>query len=449
MVKYLFMLIILAFVLVPVLAQLPSSQHYTLKNGLEVDLIEYGQLPATSIHLFINTGKKNEVPGQQSLAEMTAQAILLGNKKFDRISQDELFYQLGTSIGSNSNDNFTHVQAQFLNEDIEKGFELFSAAVLFPAFETDEIAQLINEEADFNNPSTLDINELAEYFSNQVVYGTANPLGRTSYPGQIRKLPSKTFIEFYQFSYTPMNSRLVICGKLEHDKIKELVEKHFGQWKAVFGEMNSVSFELPAVKGRDYYFVNKKNAAQAALAWTKKAPSRSKDLPAFILANRVFQKVLFEKVREEGGKTYGISSDYSLNEGRKIFRVYTQTRTAEMYNMLGLFEKTIAGFHDNGISQKQLDAAKLNIMNSALSIQSPAELVRMMNPILFNKLEKAQEMLDMVEAVDLKMVNKVISKYYNPDHYKLVIVGDELNLNDQLAKINGLNRLEVSQLKVD
>ena len=45
--------------------QAPELETYTLKNGLKIYLLKYGRIEAMHVSVVINTGKKNEVPGQQ------------------------------------------------------------------------------------------------------------------------------------------------------------------------------------------------------------------------------------------------------------------------------------------------------------------------------------------------------------------------------------------------
>ena len=62
-----------------------NYEQYNLKNGLQVTLIDYGAIDATSINVFVNVGKKNETPGNQGISEFTAEALTFGNSKYTKI----------------------------------------------------------------------------------------------------------------------------------------------------------------------------------------------------------------------------------------------------------------------------------------------------------------------------------------------------------------------------
>src|ERR1051325_8170640 len=176
----------------------PPLEKYKLRNGLEVYFVDYGTLPVTSAHLYVNTGRKNETPGWQSIAELTSTALQFGNEKFTRIEQDNMLKQMGTSIGTSVNDTYTEISFNFLNKDMDKGMELFSSMVLKPKFPKDDISTMIQRQLDYNNPRKMDISNLVNVFSDYFVYGTANPLGRYFYAAQLTKINRDTISEFYK-----------------------------------------------------------------------------------------------------------------------------------------------------------------------------------------------------------------------------------------------------------
>ena len=54
-----------------------------------------------------------------------------------------------------------------------------------------------------------------------------------------------------------------------------------------------------------------------------------------------------------------------------------------------------------------------------------------------------------IDKIDLDKVNKAIKKYFTPSSYKLVIAGNEADLQSQLSKIPGLVKLPLSAIEVD
>ncbi|HEU4717958.1 MAG TPA: pitrilysin family protein, partial [Bacteroidia bacterium] len=324
----------------------PDIERYKLKNGLEVIFADYGDLPVTSLTFFVNVGKKSETPGQQGLAGLTANSLLLGNDKFSRTDQDRMLYRLGTGISADANENFTTVSGEFLNTDIGKGFEIVSAVLLHPTFPQQDIDEEKNLDISQNKPSKMDIGDLASMYGNYFCYGIGHPLGRHFYEAQYKKITTAQIRDFYNFNYTPGNTKLVVCGKPDREKVKALIEQYFGGWNATYGEVNGSSYDIPPIKTREFAFVPKDSAKQACLLWMKKGPAAgSKDMTAFIIANAVFSDHLTKEIREKRGYTYGIYSTFSQAQDDGIFRARTQVRNDVMFATMTAFDNVLTEFY--------------------------------------------------------------------------------------------------------
>ncbi len=428
----------------------PEVERYKLKNGLEVIFADYGQLPVTTFTFFVNVGKKSETPGQQGLAGLTASSLLLGNAKYTRIEQDRILYRTGGSISASSNKNFTQLTAQFLNKDIEQGMELASYVLLKPAFPQQEIDEVKGFALSQNKPSKMDIGDLANVYGDYFVYGTAHPLGRHYYETQYKKLTATQVYEFYSFNYTPGNTKLVVTGKPDREQVKKLIEKYFGGWTAAYGEVNGASYDIPPIKGKTYAFIGKDGATQACLEWMKKAPGAGdKDVVAFNIANAIFTDRLMNEVREKRGYTYGIYSTFSEAQNDGIFRAKTQVRPEVMHSTITAFDEVLDNFHKNGATEAELRKFKTMLKADILSLEEPASFCSLINPWVYKDYAKRRQYLADIDAIDLEALNKTIKKYFTSYSYKLIIAGDATALNDQLGKLNGLQKLELNVIERD
>lgn len=427
----------------------PEYETFTLKNGLKVYLLQYGNIPAVNVQLTLNTGKANETPGQQNYAQLMAEAVLLGNAKYDAETQSNKSFALGTALSSSAGNDFTTVELNILSKDLDPGLDLISAAVLSPTFPKDKIDLLISQSSDFNSLSKMDIAELANVYSNYAIHGIENPLGRYFYKAQLQKVTPTTIKEYYEFNFTPKNANLIITGSFDKTAIKQLIEKYFGAWKSAFGSSSSVSLSNPTVKKREIAFVNRVNASQCALQWNKIAPAiNEKDQLAFAIANSIFNDVLFKEIREKGGKTYSISSSYKASKFSNLFSIACSVRSSELKNTVDLFDKTLADFASKPIDEATFKAAVYQQIVNINRTESPDAIASFYNPLVYN-FEKRKNRINELKALTLDEVNKVIKKYYTPNIYKLVIAGDETKVNEQLSQLKDLKKYSSSDLERD
>jgi zinc protease len=429
--------------------QLPVEE-FKLKNGLEVKMIHFGTIPSVTISCFVNVGKKTETPGQQSLATVTSNALLMGNDKYTRINQDNLLSKLGSGVSANCNNNFTEIGMRFLNKDATVAMDIFSSIILKPTFAADEIKQDIEQTLNYNNPYKMDIGDISAMFSDSVVFGTAHPLGRHFYAAQLNKITAAQVSEFYKFNYTPKNTKIILAGNFDNAQMKTALENLFGGWTAAYGENNGASYDIESISKKEYFFVNKNKANQACLTWNKKAPEAgSKDAMLFDLANDAFNVLLFDEIRAKEGKTYGINSVVNKSNNNGIYFVKTQVRNEVAYETTVSFDRVIKQFYDAGISQADLNKAKEGLKNQRLSMENPSSIISFYNPILYKDIAKRNEYLTSLDAITLDQVNKTVKKYFTTDSYKLVIVGDAVALEPQLAKIKELVKLPVTSIEKD
>jgi zinc protease len=425
----------------------PTLETYTLKNGLKIYLMQYGKIPAVNVRFIVNSGRKNEIPGQQGYSALTGSMLLRGNKKYTQEGQADKAFKLGAELSDASNEDYTSITANMLYKDFDAGMDLFSAAILTPLFDKEKLDQEISYLVDYNTPNKMDIANLAAVFSAHGLHGPANPLGRYFYKKQLQEITPEKIKEYHQFNFTPKNSSVVVCGNFNAAEVKSVVEKYFGNWQSAYGEVNGVSLDMPSVKKKEIGFINRSNATQCALQWNKIAPgTKDKDYMAFRVANAVFGRLLFSEIREKGGKTYSIQSIHQTSQFSNIFYVMCSVRSEEMLNTVDLFDKTLKDFSTVNITQEDFDKAVTGIKVGIMSSELPADILAFYNPVAYD-FNKRKAFLSDLATLKLEDVQKAIKKYYTTDVYKLVIAGDENKVGEQLKNIKGLTKFSATDLE--
>lgn len=427
--------------------EIPVLESYTLKNGLKVYLMQYGKIPAVHVKLMVNCGKKNETPGKQGYEHLCAIMMLKGNKKYTEEQQSDMAFKLGADISVDSDYDHTKVDANFLSKDLDGGMDLFSAAVLSPVFDKDKLAQEIAYRVDYNTPAKMDIADLTGVFSEYALYGPSSPLGRQWFKKQLQEVTVEKLKEFYDFNFTPKNSAIIVCGNFNSTDAKTAIEKYFGSWTSAYGEVNGVALDKPSIRKKETAFVNRSNATQCNLRWSKMAPSlKDKDYLAFRVANQIFNRFIFVEIREKGGKTYGISSSYQASQFSNLFITSCSVRSSEMLNTIDLFDKTLQTFSMGNITQEEFDMAVTAIKIGMVSSEMPESVLNFYNPVIYD-FNKRKNFLADLASLKLEDVQKAIKKYFTSDAYKLVVAGDESKVADQLASIKGLVKYAASDLE--
>jgi zinc protease len=427
----------------------PALETYTLKNGVKIYLLQYGRIPAVNVRFVINTGEKNESPGQQGYCGITAKMLLKGNSKYTEQQQNDSAFKIGCDLDCSDTKDHTTISANCLTKDFDKAMDLFSSAILHPNFNKEKLDQELAQINDFNNPAKMDPAALAGVYGDLFIHGTASPFGRNYYKSQLQKITPDKIKEFHAFNYTPKNASIVVCGNFNAQEIKKVVENYFGSWQSAYGEVNSVSLDLPQIKKKEIGFINRSAATQCALQWCKNAPSlKDKDLLAFSVANRIFNVFLFSEIREKGGKTYSIGCAHRPSQFSNLMEIGCSVRNDEMMNTINLFDKSLQTFSQGNITQEDFDKAVLGIRINVMSSELPSEISSIYNPVIYD-FNKRKNFLNDLSALKLEDVQKVIKKYFTADVYKLMIAGDETSIGTQLNSIKDLTRFKPADIEKD
>lgn len=424
-----------------------NLETFVLRNGLKVYFIKYGKIEAINVKLMINSGKKNETPGQQGYSNLTAELLLEGNAKYTKAEQSDRAFALGATLSTASDNDYTTIEGDFLSSGADAAIDLMSAAILQPKFDKDVIDRYKSYLIDNNQPAKMDIAQLASIFSDYAIFGLQNPLGRQYYKAQIQEMTPEKIRGYYAFNYTPKNARLVITGNADVAAVKTIVEKYFANWQSTYGEVNGVVLDRPQIKKREYGFIHRANATQCALQWNKTGPSSDdKEAMAFRIANSLFNDVLFAEIREKGGKTYGISAVLNNSRYADVLTITCSVRNTELLSTLTLFDKTLSDFYGTTIDPVKFAEAVNTLKVRILSTETPSEIAGLFNPVKFN-FEKRKSLLTDLGTLKPEDVQRVIKKYFTPDSYKLVIAGDESMVADQLNQIKGLQKFKAADLE--
>ncbi|MCP4271568.1 MAG: insulinase family protein, partial [Gammaproteobacteria bacterium] len=119
---------------------LPEYETYTLKNGLQVYLMQQTEVPMVNVSLVIKAGAIHD--GKQfGLANLTGESIQFGSGKLTKTQiEDELAF-MGAELSSITSTEMTRLTLSFLNKDKTKLLPLFADVALKPTFDQQEFTK--------------------------------------------------------------------------------------------------------------------------------------------------------------------------------------------------------------------------------------------------------------------------------------------------------------------
>ena len=163
---------------------------------------------------------------------------------------------------------------------------------------------------------------------------------------------------------------LAAAGHVEHERVVELAEQHFGAWQ---GGAVGHEFREPAVVPR--VEVKTRDTEQAHLVFGGEALTRGDERRfAFGLLNHILgagmSSRLFREIREERGLAYAVYSFRMPYADSGAYGIYVGTTPRQSAQVLELIRAGLAGLAEDGVTADELERAKGNMKGSlALSME--------------------------------------------------------------------------------
>jgi len=214
-------------------------EEYDLNNGLHVILSQNNTTPIVAITVTYHVGSKNEKPDRTGFAHFFEHLMFEGS---DNIKRGEYFQYVQNAGGKNnaytSFDQTVYYEV-FPSNQISLGLWLESERMLHLKIDSIGVETqrgVVKEERKQrleNQPYGSFYEQIFEHAYKLHPYRWV-PIGSAQY---IDKATIDEFREFYKTFYLPNNAVLSIAGDFDIPKLKELINKYFGDIPNGTGEI--------------------------------------------------------------------------------------------------------------------------------------------------------------------------------------------------------------------
>lgn len=413
--------------------QMRPVEEVVLDNGLRILFVQDDSLPRLGLSLMIKTGSAYESEKQRGLNALTARALDQGTSKRTALEVSEFFGQLGTEFSASPDQEVTYFTASTLSSKASELLSIYSEVILSPRFETSQVSRIKNEtlaglKKQADNPSAFASTAFMQFlFERQHPYGA--PV--SGFQKTVGAFSRKDILDFYQKNYLPNNSILAVYGKLP-PSYRQAVRLAFSSWKKGTVPVVSIA-KSKAADSRKVVIVNKPGLKQAQIRIGQLGPERTdKRFFALRLGNMAFGGAfasrLNQKIRDDLGLTYSVSSGFSHFKEGGLFQISTFTRYDKMTETISAAEKELNKFSSDGITAKELAAAKAVLIGQfPLAIETVDQYVYNLMILRFYEIPDTYltNYIENVEKVSLTEVNEAIRAVLKPATQKILVYGDQ------------------------
>src|SRR6266404_6253549 len=353
----------LAFSVTAQTLKLPPHERVVLKNGLTLLLMEKHGVPIVSLAAIVKAGAVADPAGEEGLASVTAGLLRKGTarRSAQKFAEDLDF--IGGNFTADAGADFTSISGEFLTKDLDKGLDLFSDAVLHPAFTQAEVDKMLAQDIDGVKAAKDEAQSVALNYYYGYLF-VKHPYARSDGGDELSlaRIKRDAVAKFYEANYTPGNTILAVVGDFKAAQMRAKIEQAFGNWPAKTNALPA----MPApstVKGKKLLLVDKADSTQTFFVIGNVGIAvNDPDRVAIRVVNTIFggrfTSELNEALRVESGYTYGASSFFDSRKAAGPFGVFSFTKNETTAPAIDLALQVLQKFHKQGVTDEQLKSAK-------------------------------------------------------------------------------------------
>jgi predicted Zn-dependent peptidase len=370
----------MAIKLIPILGIIFMSNYLYPAQNIRKEILSNGtvfihkhnpEIPIVSTIIFLKLGSIYDPPKLAGLGNLTQTVIIKGtkNRTASQIAQE--IESLGGTISSSISSDYGELYCSVGKKNFEKSIEILSDIFKNPVFPKEEI-----EKEKTNIIATIlsrkdNIHDVADDYLYSEMYRD-HPYGRLDIGTveSVKKISRKDLIscweKFYAVDEKSNNLIFVVCGDIEYEVAKNVIEKYFSDLRKT--TLPSVKFSTPEIKEK--VVTKKQHFNQGYLEYGYLASSLSKENLKHYLATKILNSYLgggmsgklFQVLREENSLCYETNSIYPTKLLSGHFIIYLGLDADRLSLAKEKIDEIIAGLKSKKLfTQKDLEETKLKI----------------------------------------------------------------------------------------
>lgn len=405
----------------------------TLPNGLLVLMLTRPDLPVVSLNLLLRSGLCLEKRGQEGLAQLTTSLLSHGTLRRSATQLAEDVDSLGASLGVNCDRDFASVGLSAAADDVDSALEILAEVTTQPAFDPEELERRRSDTLSSLRRREDDLGYRVARRFTQCIFGD-HPYRNPSLglPEVVETLRREQVLAFYQAGFLPNNAVLAVVGAFDPDAMLRGLERRFADWRpAPLPE--PVFPPIPEPSARMIEMIQKDEVVQATIRMGRIAVPRNHPdhvplmLMNFALGGSGFGSRLMQRLRENGGLTYGAYSGIQEWRLAGALSAACQTSLPNLDEAVHALIEEIDRVRTDGVTETELNWAKSYFTGSLpLSFQTNDQIASL---VLVQELfglphEYWLQEIDQVRTCTLADVNRVASAYLDTDRFAVVVLSD-------------------------
>ncbi len=405
-------------------------QQWQTSSGSQVYFVENHDLPILDISVNFPAGSSRDTKQTSGVAGVTKYLMSLGADGMNEEVITNQFADIGAILGGELDLDRAAFKLRTLTSEQAKALTLFNKILHKPDFpqtilerEKTRIVAGLQEAA--TQPESISNKAFMQAMYGEHPYS----LDESGEIETINAMKRDDLVAFYQQYYTAKSAVIALIGDMTETQartIAEDVSKGLPQGAAI-PKMAPVS--LPQAPNNQN-IAHPASQAHILLGYPGIKRGDADYFPLYvgnyILGGGGFVSRLTEEVREKRGLVYSVYSYFMPMGELGPFQIGLQTKKEQAGDALKVVNETIAKFMQNGVTEKELKAAKSNIIGGfPMRIDSNNKILDYLSIIGFYQLPRTylDDFNKEVAKVSTAQIKDAFNRRVKPANFVAVTVG--------------------------
>ena len=417
--------------------RVPEPKRFTLDNGLQVAMVQWGNMPKVRVTLAVRSGNAFEQENEVWLADLAGDLMREGTATRNATEISREAARMGGALTVSVGVDTTTIGGDVLSEYGAPYAALVADVVRNPRFPASELDRLKanmsrNLAVSLSQPQQVALQKFRD-----VLYGD-HPYGRVFPTNEMIKGYTLDQIKgFYSSTYGAARSRLYVVGNFDPAAMETSIRKAFEGWTK--GTAPSAPPAKPA-SSRSVYLIDRPGAPQSTiiLGMPTIDPSSEDFIPLTVmdaLLGGAFASRITRNIREDKGYTYSPYSELSTRYRDAYWAENADVTTAQTGASLKEIFAEIDRLQAQPPDSKELEGIKNYLAGTyVLQNSSRGGITAQLQYVDLHGLpaDYPNTYVKRVHAVTPQQVTEMAKKYLKDEQATIVIVGDRKVVEEQV-----------------
>jgi zinc protease len=397
-------------------------------GGIEAWLVSDSTVPIIVLRTYWRGGAAIEPAPLVGVTNVMADMMTEGAGDLGANAFKERIEELNMSFGFSASYDGVGMSLTTLTENRDAAFEVARLALTSPRFDAAPLERIKRQILVGIRQRETSPSYIANFALDQALYPT-HPYARRSSRESTDAITRATLEERRTTLMTRDRLQITAVGDIDEATLGRLLDSTFGALPAGAAIPEPPDATLNAATP---LIVRELPQPQSLILFS--APGIQDEDPDWIplaVANYIlggggFSSRLMDSVREQRGLVYGISTGASVRDHSATIRGSAQSENDNVAEAVSVTRAEIARLYTEGPTQAEVDDAITYLTGSfALDLDSNVKIASVVQgyQVAGRDIEYINRRNDLIAAVTLADVNRVIRRLFNPDAFTFVVVG--------------------------